>query len=156
MSLLRMLPRLLGVLHGLSGKFVTAQVLSLAVMLGRSLMGMGGEKVKLGGSLMCVLHSSILLLGLLVKGTTRRTAIKPRPRSPARMARDSNGTLPRCSDLLAAKEVPLISSRGVARPFEGRLRPATMKAIARERIMMTNCKKLLVKQQSGRWIMPLS
>jgi hypothetical protein len=44
---------------------------------------------------------------------------------------------------LAAKEVPLISSRGVAKPFEGRLRPATMLAIAKERIMIPDCKELL-------------
>jgi hypothetical protein len=118
-------------------------------MFGRHLVGMGGEKVKFGGSLMCVFHSSILLLGLVAKGTTRRTAIKPSPRTPARTARDTRGRLLRCSDLLAAKEVPLISSRGVAKPFEGRLRPATMEAIARERIMITNCRKFLTKQQYG-------
>ena len=80
---------------------------------------------------------------------TRLTANTPRPRRPPRRARDVRGPLLRGSDLLAAKEVPLISSSGVAKPVVGKLRPAAMKAIAIERIMMIQCRPELTKQQSG-------
>ncbi len=150
-----MFPGFLGVLHGLPGKFVTAQVVAFAMMLGCSLVCMGGEKVELGSALMGVFHASILLgkqgfWDYFVNGTKRRTATSPRPSKPARMASENSGTaVLECSDLLEAKEVPLISSRVAAKPFEGRLRLAAIKAIAINRIMMTHCRRPLTHQQSG-------
>jgi len=56
MSFLCVLPSLLGVFQSLAGELVSAQVIAFSVMLGGGLMCVGGEKVELGGSLVCVFH----------------------------------------------------------------------------------------------------
>ena len=58
MSLLGVLPGLSGMFQSLPGEFVSTHVVSLPVMLARSLMGMGGKQVKLGSPLVCVSHDS--------------------------------------------------------------------------------------------------
>jgi len=80
-----MLPCLFRVFHGLPGKFVTAQVLSFAMFLGCGLVGVGGEKVKFGGSLMGVFHTSILLpeaLGLFRKRCYAAYRDDPKAKEP--------------------------------------------------------------------------
>ena len=52
MRLLCVFPSLLGVFHRLAGQLVSAQVISLSVMLGSGLVGMGGEEMEFRSPLM--------------------------------------------------------------------------------------------------------